>query len=131
MKVYRPSDKIKIKVDNLTFTIRPLTYHEKVEIQKYAVLASSDFQSGMMAGYLAIKYAVVAVDGLETPDGSPFVFTGTDEDLDALFNLNATSDKLVAACLNLITGVPSEFKDLGGNKLNNVEFVGGTEGKKS
>jgi len=130
MKVYRKSDRLKIQVDDLVFTIRPLTYHEKVEIQQEAFKGSESFESGMNAGYLALKYGVVSVDGLENQDGTKFQYSGTEDDLDALLNLGKTSDKLIATCFNLIQGIPEKFKDLHGKPIAGVKYVGESTGKK-
>ena len=131
MRVYRPSDRIKVSIDGLTFTISPLSYHEKAEIQEKAIEAGSgNFKAGLDAGMLAIKYALKDVDGLENADGSKFQYTGSDEDIDVLFNMEQ-SDKLSFVCLNLIKGVPKTFIDPhDGKAIAGVKFVGDSSGKK-
>lgn len=134
VRVSRPSDRIKIDIGGLVFTISPLTYDQKTEIQVLA--AQGGIKNGLDAARLAVKYAVKDVNGLEELDGSEFrpqVDTDgvSNEDLDVIFNLEQC-DKLSFACLNLLQSVPREFiNPHTGEPLEGVKFVKESDGKKS
>lgn len=123
-KIYRLSDRIKLKVDDLVVTIGPLSIHQKSSVEG---LASS---AGVLkASLLAMKYGIEDISGLIDKDGLeyklPLDENGnlTDEAIDDLFNMES-SYKLVAIALNLINNIPNEFIDINtGKKLEGVEFI--------
>lgn len=131
-RIYKTSDRIKVKVDGLVFIISPLSFDQKAEIQ--ALAASGDLYKGLQAAKLAVKYAVKDVEGLKDGEGEyqPQLQDNIldDQSLDDIFNLEQ-NEKLAFACLNLLQSIPKEFMDPHtGNKLEGVSFVKESSGKK-
>lgn len=133
-KIYRVSDRIKVKVDGLVVEISPLTFEQKINVQ--AEVLKGDPMSAMRGAALAVKYALKGLSGLTCPDGSEYEleFAGgalTDQCLDDLFNLKE-SEKLALISLNLLQSVPSAFVDPNtGEKIEGVSIVKESGGKKS
>lgn len=125
--VYRKSDRITLKVHDLTVKVAPLTFAEKAEIN--GLIGSAADPNGAMKGsLLAVKCAVKDIKGLTLPDGSPYKLEFendklTDECVDDLTNIQGGSE-LFIACLNLISGVPQDFiNPVTGQKLEGIEVV--------
>lgn len=130
-KIYRMSDRIKLKIDDLVVTIGPLSIHQKAAVEE--VSASSGLLKATME---AMKYAIKDIEGLTTADGSPYSLERDDDGnltegcLDDLFNIEQ-SYRISSVCLNLINNIPDEFIDLNtGKKLEGVEFVVDKESKR-
>lgn len=133
-KIYRMSDRIRLKIDDIEVVIGPLSIHQKAAIEE--VSASSGLLKATME---AMRYAIKDVNGLKTADGSNYQLQRDDEgyiseeSLNDLFNIEQ-SYRLSTVCLNLINNIPDEFVDLNtGKKLEGVEFVvdKDAKGKKS
>lgn len=133
-KIYRLSDRVKLKVDDLEVMIGPLSIHQKSAIEEAAK------SSGLLkASLLAMKFGIKDVSGLVDKDGKSYEIKRdeqgniADEVLEDLFNIE-NSYKLIAISLNLLNSIPSEFIDVNtGKKLEGVEFVQDkkeSEGKK-
>lgn len=129
MKIYRATDKIKIKIDDVTVIVSPLSYERKTEVQTYMLEAlKGDMKAGMEGAKLAIKYAVKGVEGAEYSDGTPFELQEengvlTDESVDELINCEM-AEKLSVVCCSLLTKVSDTFVDpRTGNPLQGVSLV--------
>ena len=123
-KVYRLSDRIRLKVDDIEVVIGPLSIHQKSEVE--AVSSASGL---LKATLVAMKYAIKDVKGLVDMNNQPYELKRnedgslSDESLDDLFNLEM-SFKLSSIALQLINTIPSEFVDINtGKKLEGVEFI--------
>jgi hypothetical protein len=123
MIIYRKSDRIKIKLLDLTVELAPLSYHEKSEIQETII---NDAMGGSIK---ALKNAVKDIKGLKLPDGSDYKleFDGdslSDECVDGLMNIKGITE-LNIACLDLLNGVPEDefINPLTGQKLEGIEIV--------
>lgn len=129
-KIYRMSDRIKLKVDDITVIIGPLSIHQKASIEEVAT------SSGLLKATMeAMRYAIKDIQGLSDSDGNEYKpkrdDSGylTEEALDDIFNLEY-SYKLSAICLNLLNNIPDEFMDPNtGKKLEGVEFIIDKESK--
>jgi len=128
-RIYRRTDRIEIKVRDIVVKIAPLTVHQKTEIQQAMLngARNSDIKEKTRGTLLALKYAVKDIQGVQESDGSPYVlsFEGeflTDDCVNDLFNLEIARE-LTMVCAGLINGIPSEFTDQFGNKIEGVEFV--------
>lgn len=124
-KVRRPGSTIDVKIGALVFSISPLSFDQKTEIN--ALAASGDLVKGLEAAKKAVKYAVKGVKGLEDEEGpwSPEIDTEglTDESLDILFN-TTVQDSLAFVCLNLLQSIPDYFTNPHtGEKLEGVSIV--------
>ncbi len=115
-KIYRTSDRIPIRIGDIVITVSPLSFDQKTELQTVMMSAAKDPMNAVRGARLAIKFAVKGVNGLEDMDGKPYkAETGedgllTDVCVDELLNMDETP-KLIAACSQLIGGVPSVILD--------------------
>jgi hypothetical protein len=128
-KVFRRTDRITVKVDDLTIKLSPLSLDQKNEIQTEFIqgrtLASPRHLTN--GTVLALRYALKDLQGVVDADDKPYElsFEGgmvTDQCIEDLMNLEI-SDKLVAICATLANGVPREFTGPNGKKLEGVEIV--------
>lgn len=124
--IYKKSDRIKVKVDDIILTLAPLSYHEKSQVQ--AVLLEKGEFGALESTKLAIKYALKDIDGVENVDGSKYELELDDEGvsddaIDDLFNLEQ-STKMSVVCMSLINGVPKDFVNPHtGERLEGVSLV--------
>ena len=123
-KIYRLSDRINLKVDDLEIVIGPLSIHQKASVEE--VNASSGL---IKASIEAMKYAIKDIKGLQDSEGNDYELQReedgslAEETLNDLFNLE-NSYKLIAISLNLLNNVPDEFIDVNtGRPLEGVEFI--------
>lgn len=122
MRLYRTTDVIKLKVLDIVFHISPLTKVQKDEID---LALREDPTKGAI---LTVRYCLRKVEGLILADGSDYSIDiennmVTNDCVDDLMNIES-SYEIVTACINLITGVPSEFIDPAtGEKLHGVEII--------
>ncbi len=128
-RIYRKTDRITVKVDDITIKIAPLSVHQKVEIQNAMVLGrmNADLSEQMRGISLSLKYSVKGVEGLQDSDGNNYQlkFEGdslSDESVDDLMNIEI-SKKLTMICAGILNGIPDEFSDQFGNKLEGVELI--------
>lgn len=127
-RIYRTTDRIQVKIDDITVTISPLTYEQKAEINSLmAGYVNGDIKAVTKGMATAVKYAVKSVDGLEDADGEPYQVEAeesglSDDCVNDLLNLEMT-EKLTNVCLTLLHGAPTEFVDNDGKPLKGVEIV--------
>jgi hypothetical protein len=129
-RIYRTTDKIPVKIDDILIKISPLTVDHKAEIQSILLTAQlkKDVAGLIKGNKLAMKYAVKSMEGVEDSDGNAYKLEFdennnlTDQCLDDLFNLEVTN-KIVMVCANLLKKIPDEFTDTDGNKLEGVEII--------
>lgn len=110
--VYRVSDTFDIKVDNVVFSVSPLNYKVKADMQSYVIAGKP-----MDAAVVALKNSVKGVSGLKLADGSnyelEFDADGSlkEQCIDDLLNIPEAS-KLNVIAISLINGMPQgEFID--------------------
>ena len=132
-KIYRISDRIRVKIEGLEFILGPLTFDQKSEIQ--ALAASGEFEKSLQSAKLAVKYGLKDVHGLEDANGNNYELQ-TDEagvsndSLNEILNLTQ-NEKIQMACLGLLQGVPSQFTNpFTGEKLEGVSIVKENRSKK-
>lgn len=141
-KIYRTSDRIPLKIDDVVLTIGPLTQSQKLEVQSLMLKgrASGDIETATKGIIQAIRYAVKDINGVkdsqnndyklskETVNGSDIL---TQECAEELLNLEI-SGKLVLVCSTLSGGFTTTFTDEKGLPLVGVEVVeSGDSTKKS
>lgn len=126
-KVYRLSDRVNVKIDDVIVTISPLSIHQKTEIQSamWKGRTEKNFEEATKGVMLSIKYAVKGISGLIDVSGKEYKIelqdgVVSDQSMDDIFNLGLT-DKLSMVCAALVKGIPSDFN------IEGVEFV--SEGK--
>lgn len=129
-KLYRRTARIKIKIEDITVTISPLTQDEKAEIQTEMLgYAKGNIKAGARGVFLCLKYAVKDVSGIEDSDGNPYALkfedkTLSDESVNDLLNMELT-EKLTQVCSSLTNGIPKDFN------IEGVEVVRGSNPEKN
>lgn len=135
-KIYRRSDRIAVRVDDITVHISPLSFHQKTEIQQAMFNGIKGETKDRLVGIVkSLKYALKGIEGVENTDGEPYKleFNGeelTDSCVDDLMNLEITN-KLIMVCAAMINGVPSGFTDERGDKIDGVELISAKSAKES
>ena len=129
MKIFRITDELKIKIDDVVVTVSPLTYEQKTEVQSYMIEAvKGDIKSGMLGAKLAIKYSVKGISGAELIDGTEYQVKKengilTDETVDELVN-SELSEKLSVVFCSLLSKISDKILDpRDGKPLKGVSFV--------
>lgn len=130
MKILRTNQTIKVKIEDLTFSFRPLTYQRKIEI--HSLSGGKDFsitQRALEATRLALKYSLVNISGLEDYYGQPLTVEMDengfvkDEFIDDLFNLPINAE-LTTTVVSLLNNIPKEICDpTTGQVLKNVVIL--------
>lgn len=105
MIIYRISDRIPIKVGDVTFLVSPLTLSQRGEISAMAKRKEGeDRVKPLDVAIRSIKYGLKGVEGLTLSDGSVFELEFddagnlTDESLEDVMQLD--SAELVKTCFN-------------------------------
>jgi hypothetical protein len=127
-RIYKRTDRIPVKIDDVVITLAPLSLSEKTDIQQamLAGRANGNLKEATRGIQLALKYGIKGISGVEDSDG-PYVlqFEGehlTDACVDDLLNMEITN-KLALVCMSLAVGVPTEFTDENKQPLAGVEIV--------
>lgn len=129
-RIYRLTDRIKVKIEDVTVTVRPLTKDEKAEIQQSVIRgrAKGDFKEATQGIVLALKYAVKGIEGIVDSDDKPYQLQYdenknlTDDCVSDLLNMQHTN-KLTMVCIALANKIPDEFTDESGQKIEGVEIL--------
>jgi hypothetical protein len=128
-KIYRTTDRVKVNVEGITFSISPLSYIQKSEIQAklYKAVTDQDMMAAQDAAVLSIKYAVKSVKGLFDGNDEPYQLELEDNQLtqqciDDLLNIKQNT-KLASVCTSLVHGLSTEIIDpTTGEKIEGVSF---------
>lgn len=122
-RIYKTSDRVTVKIDELTIKIAPLNLHQKNQIQRMMLdgQKTQDLPKLNQALILAIKYCLKDIKGLEDNNEESYKLEFengelTDECLDDLMNIEA-GPKLIQTCAAFVSGIPKEFK------IEGVSFV--------
>lgn len=140
-KIYRTSDRIKIKVggdDGIILTVSPLNQHQKTEIQQHLIKSqiTKDPTSATLGVTLALKYAVKAIEGIEDMDGNKYQLALqdgmlTDDCVQDLLNMELIGPVMMV-CSALSNGVPKKFMNsITGKELPDVEIIKAESEKKT
>lgn len=125
--VLQDTDRIPVTIDDVTFWIRPLSWHQKMDIMSEDSVTKGDFKNGRQTTIKAIKYAIKNVSGLVTIDDEPYELKFdpdgllTNECVDELLNLPFGS-KVVTSCYAFVPGVPDAITDAKGNPIEGVKL---------
>jgi hypothetical protein len=129
MRIYKRSDRIVVKINDVVVKLAPLTLDQKTEIQSAMFKGmKGDLEAATQGVKLAIKYSVKAINGVVDSDNADYrlEFDSAGELADSSINdlLNMEiSDTLAVVCASMTKGVPKDFKDQKGNPLDGVEVV--------
>lgn len=135
MKIYKTTDKISVKIEDVEFKISPLSYQQKVNVQSELIKAQGGNPMAIMtAARLAIKYSVKAVSGIQDVDGNQYQleFDGTELSeacVDDLLNLDP-EQRLQLVCMSLLQGKPTQPVDADGKPIKGIKIEGNDKGKK-
>jgi hypothetical protein len=128
-RVYKLTDRITIKVDDITIKIAPLSLDQKNEIQNEFLLGRTKGSPKHLTNgtVLSLKYALKDIQGLEDADGKPYSLEFdsnalTDSCVQDLMNLDL-AEKLAVICATMTKGVPQKF-DLEGVEIVKTAKVG-------
>jgi hypothetical protein len=127
-RIYKRTDRITVKIDDIIVKLGPLSLHQKTEVQVAMMKGAknTDIREATRGLALAIQYSVKGIDGVVDGDG-PYQLKFDNEILteacvDDLMNMELAS-KLSLVCAGMINGVPNEFTDSKQNPLAGVEIV--------
>jgi hypothetical protein len=129
-RIYKRSDRITVKINDVTLKLAPLSIDEKTEIQQ-AMLngrAKADLKEVTRGTALSLKYSIKGISGLLDSDDNEYKLQFddkgylTDDCVSDLLNLEF-QDKIVMICCTLPGGVPAQFTDTKGNKIEGVEIL--------
>lgn len=129
-RIYKRTDRIAVKIDDIVVKLAPLSLDQKTEIQQAMIhgKVKGDLKELTKGIALSIRYAVKSIEGVQDSDGNPYKVEVdsngdlTKECVDDLMNLELTA-KLSMVCASMVNGIPSEFKDNDGIPMSGVEVV--------
>lgn len=122
-RIYKVTDRITVKIHDITIEISPLTFEQKSVCQ--ALIIGGDH---MKAAFYALQSSLKSIKGIENADGSNYELAMQDgkvtaECVDDLLNLSESTEMQFVA-LSLLQGVPKEFVDPStGKPMKGVSFV--------
>lgn len=137
-KIYKRSDRLSVKIGDLTIKLAPLSVDQKTELQ-IAFLngkLNQDLQSMTKGLILSLKYSIKDIEGLVDSNDQPYKLKMdeqgnlSDESIEDLLNMEF-SKQLSLVCAALVKGIPNEFTDENGKKIEGVEIVRKAESEKS
>lgn len=127
--IYRLSDRIKVRIDDITISLAPMSFAVKSEIQGHVQKGVTDGDTNqiLIATQKAIKHTVKDIEGVTLPDGSGYKleFDGdvlTDGAVEELLNF-PYAQPIATVTSSLANGVPKEFTDPDGNPIAGVEII--------
>lgn len=128
MKILKTTDRLKLKLDELEFIIRPLSYEQKQEIlMARKMISGKEIVDLNKQAFLYIKYAVCDVIGAEDYSGEKYEIEKdasnnlTDECANEIYSM-CDDIKLIGAAQNVMArNIDKELKFLGtGEPLEGV-----------
>jgi hypothetical protein len=128
-RIYKRTDRIAVRIDDIIVKLAPLTVDQKTEIQmlmsKGAINRDVKAMSDAIA--LAVQYGVKGVEGLQDSDGNEYKLEFDGDRLkqscvDDLLNLEL-KEKLTLVCSSMVNGVPTQFTDEEKKAIEGVEIV--------
>lgn len=136
-KIYKRSDRIAVKIKDITVKLAPLSIDQKAEIQQ-AMLngrVKSDIKELTRGMVLSVKYSLKSIEGVTDSNDKPYAleFEGenlTDSCVNDLFNLEVKQE-LALVCSSLVKNIPNDFTDENGQKLEGVELIKPSEKSES
>ena len=130
MVIYKMTDRIPVKIGDLTFKLGPLSYFQKSEIQNCTTEVKGESQiDGEKVAYLSLKYSIKEVKGLKDIKGNDYSLEYddngclTDDSMSELLQIDE-SIRLTRVCLGLMKGFNKDVKIDGVEiDFDNVESV--------
>lgn len=123
MIVYRPSDRIPVKISELTFWLAPLTFQQKVHMEDLAMqVQGKKIVDLAQLSFLSVKYCLKILDGdIKYSDGSQFKL---EFDKDGILTDDSTNDvlNLGRISLTLIKSCTAMLQDIATAKIEGAEI---------
>lgn len=141
IKLYRPQDRIPIRIGDAVFHFAPLTVEQKKTVLSEQIAQSGEVRESMAkTSFLMVKYMIRKVEGIEYAiTGEPFECRFEDDEQSALTDecVNELmclemSPRMTSICYDFLNGVPTELRDARTKKaMKDVEILPAYEaGKK-
>lgn len=129
-KIYKTSDRLPVKIGDITFKVSPLTFQQRSEINACITHANRELDFAKMAQstFLAVKYAIKEISTIATFEGESFELkfdedgTLCEETCNDLLNLEI-SPELSAFATNLLAGVPDKILDEDGKPVKGIKLL--------
>lgn len=137
--IHRITDRIQLKIADLTFFVSPLKYSQKCEVQALMdkAVRDNDMKAAQDAAFKVVQFAVKEVQGLTNADGTVYVLEMNGDMLaevavDDLLNMQQNT-KIAQACASLIDGCGGKVIDpMTGKEVEGISFDwGDAEEKKN
>lgn len=121
MKVYRVTDRIPVRIGELTFWVSPLTFEQRSQIGSIArIEAGKEVPDPLKTARALVGQSLKQVDGLFQGDDSPFELEFDDmgaltsDCVEDLLQLDGVSDKLVGIAGRFVRDGIKEVTDIPG-----------------
>lgn len=128
-RIYKTTDRIKVKIDEIEVSLAPLTLDQKTEAKVLQATGKVErnykkVQDGVL---LLIKYALKDIKGVKNLDGSDYKLEFennmvSDSCINDLLNMEM-HPKLIMICSSFANAIPSQFVDNDGKPIEGVELV--------
>lgn len=133
VKIYRLSDRIPVKIGDVTFKLGSMTAAQKADLAEcYTTVNGETVVDHTQAAIKVMKYTVKDIDGVEYATGGgeyKLSFVNgcqaelTDDCVSELMGMEVRND-LIFACTQFAEGVPKQIMDpRTGKKLKGVEML--------
>ena len=132
-KILKMSDRISLKIGDITFKLAPITYMRKQELLSCTRRVSGqEIYDSLKAQALYIKYSLKEIEGVQDYNGNEYKlsFEGdclTDTCVDEVLNLEQR-ESLTLAAWQLLNGIKDLKNPLSGDELEGVELKVVSEG---
>ena len=128
-RIYKTTDRIKVKIDDITVTLAPLEFNQKQEGQAMILRGQKqEDEHAITKGVIQfIKWSLKDIEGVEDSEGIPYKIKFhnnevSDESISDLMNLEI-HPKLMQVCSSLAITIPQVFLDQKGKPLKGVELL--------
>ena len=128
--IRRQSDLIDIEIGDLTFSLKPFSYQERLEIASTITNQEGTFvENAAKATYISMKYAIKALKGAKLEDGSDYKLQFdenshlSEDSISDILNLEI-NDKISIVLNNFGKGVPTKIvSPANGEEVEGVKIV--------
>lgn len=130
MKLFKMTDRVKIKIDDIILSISPLSLEQKEEISAHLLEfgTKKDVKHYINAVATSVKYALKDIEGVTDIKGNKYELSFEEDGsltkgcIEELLNTQI-SGKIGASCIAFIDNIPSKIYGDDGNALEGVEII--------
>ncbi len=129
IKILRLTDRLNIKIGEVSLSLAPLTLFQRQEMLSNAEKFDGKSEEQIRKStILAMKYSIKSIDGIEDFMGNKYELSfdefGNLTDNCVLELLNTEiSDKMILSCYAMIYGMPNKIVGSDGKEVEGVEVV--------